>query len=111
MTRRTLRKCSAAVARAQAAADDLWKDYDPATDEKVTATMFRLIHDDVERDLQPSMMSTIEKKYKGDFDAWAKAMFSSSILTDKKRLDAFLAKPSAESAWTRTWASRPWRAA
>jgi hypothetical protein len=41
------------VARVQAAADEFWKDYNPATDQKVTATMFRMIHSDVERDLQP----------------------------------------------------------
>ena len=44
-------KVSAAVARVQAAADEFWKDYNPATDEKVTAAMFRLIHDDVELSL------------------------------------------------------------
>jgi hypothetical protein len=31
-------KVAAAVARVQAAADDFWKDYVPAIDEKVTAT-------------------------------------------------------------------------
>jgi len=87
-------KVAAAVARVQAAADELWKDYVPAIDEKVTATMFRMIHDDVERDLQPSVMNTIEKKYKSDFNAWAAAMFKTSVLTNKARLDAFLAKPS-----------------
>ncbi|MCB0768682.1 MAG: S46 family peptidase, partial [Flavobacteriales bacterium] len=87
-------KVAAAVARVQAAADELWKDYVPAIDEKVTATMFRMIHDDVERDLQPSVMNTVEKKYKSNFDAWAAAMFKTSVLTDKARLDAFLAKPS-----------------
>ncbi len=75
-------------------ADEFWKDYNPATDEKVTAAMFEMIHKDVERGLQPDIMNTIEKKYKGDFNAWAKAMFATSILTDRKRLDAFLAKPS-----------------
>ena len=90
-------KVSAAVARVQAAAEEFWKDYNPATDEKVTATMFRMIHQDVERDLQPPVMTTIEKKYKGNFDAWARAMFSTSILTDKARLDAFLAKPTLKA--------------
>ena len=75
-------------------ADEFWKDYNPATDEKVTAAMFEMIYKDVERGLQPNIMNTIEKKYKGDFNAWAKALFSTSILTDRKRLDAFLAKPS-----------------
>ncbi|MBK8949626.1 MAG: S46 family peptidase [Flavobacteriales bacterium] len=87
-------KVAAAVARVQASADDFWKDYDPATDQEVTAAMFKLIHDDVDPALQPGVMKTIAGKYKGDFDAWAKALFSTSILTDRKRLDAFLAKPT-----------------
>jgi hypothetical protein len=78
----------------RASADEFWKDYNPTTDEEVTAAMFAMIHSDVERGLQPDIMNTIEKKYKGDFDAWAKATFATSILTDRKRLDAFLAKPS-----------------
>ena len=90
-------KVSAAVARVQAAAEEHWKDYNAATDEKITAAMFRMIHDDVDRDLQPSVMETIEKKYKGDFSAWAKAMFASSILTDKAKLEAFLAKPTLKA--------------
>lgn len=87
-------KVSAAVAGARAAADAFWKDYNPPTDQKVTAHMFRLIGEDVEKDLQPSVIRTIESKYKGNYDLWAKTVFSTSILTDRKRLDAFLAKPS-----------------
>jgi len=87
-------KVSAMVAAATAAADAFWKDYNPPTDEKVTAHMFRLIGQDVEKDLQPSVIKTIETKYKGNYEAWAKAVFSTSILTDRKRLDAFLAKPT-----------------
>ena len=90
-------KVSAMVARVQAAADEYWKDYNPATDEKVTAAMFRMLHDDVARDMQPEMMSTIEKKYKGDFDAWARAFFASSMLTNRAKLDAFLAKPTLKA--------------
>jgi hypothetical protein len=87
-------KVSGMVAAATAAADEFWKDYDPSTDQKVTGAMFRLIGEDVEKDLQPSVIRTIEGKFKGNYEAWAKAVFSTSILTDRKRLDAFLAKPS-----------------
>lgn len=87
-------KVAAAVTAAQAAATAFWKDYNPPTDEKVTASMFRLIAQDVEADLQPSIIATIQKKYKGNFELWAKTMFKTSILTDKARLDAFLAKPT-----------------
>jgi hypothetical protein len=87
-------KVSAAVARVQAAADDFFKDYHAPLDQKVTATMFSMIHSDVERDLQPGIMATIEKKYKGDFDAWARQVFATSMLVDRAKLDAFLAKPT-----------------
>jgi hypothetical protein len=90
-------KVAAMVARVQAAADDFFKDYNAATDQKITAAMFRLIQQDVEQDLQPGIIKTVQTKYKGDFNAWAKAVFSTSMLTDRKRLDAFLAKPTLKA--------------
>ncbi|MBK9176481.1 MAG: S46 family peptidase [Flavobacteriales bacterium] len=90
-------KVSAMVAQVQAMTEDHWKDYNSPTDEKVTAAMFELLHNDVERDLQPSIMSVIEKKYKGNTSAWAKAVFAGSMLADKKRLEAFLAKPTLKA--------------
>jgi hypothetical protein len=90
-------KVAAMVARVQAAADDFFKDYHAPIDQEVTASMFRMMYNDVERDLLPDVMKTIQTKYKGDFDAWAKAIFSTSILTDRARLDAFLTKPSLKT--------------
>lgn len=74
-------------------ARDFWKNYDPATDQEVTAAMFAMIHKDVPADQQPDVVATVTKKYKGDFGKWAEAMFKTSILTDSTRLMAFLAKP------------------
>lgn len=82
------------TARIKDMARNFWKDYDPATDEEVTAAMFKLIHDDVDPAQQPDIMATVNKKYKGDFGKWAAAMFKTSIITDSTRLMAFLAKPS-----------------
>ena len=75
-------------------ARSFWKNYDPATDEAITAAMFQLIHDDVDPAQQPDVIKTVEKKYKGDFNKWAAAMFKTSVLTDSTRLMAFLAKPT-----------------
>ncbi len=88
---------AAMVARTQAAADGFFKDYDAATDQAITAAMFRLIANDVEKDLQPTLIRDIEKKYKGDFDAWARAVWNTSMLVDRKKLDAFLAKPTRKA--------------
>ncbi|MBP8823129.1 MAG: S46 family peptidase [Flavobacteriales bacterium] len=78
---------------ARKSARDFWKDYDPATDQEVTAAMFSMIFRDVDPAQQPDMMAAVSKKYKGDFDKWAEAMFKTSIITDSTRLMAFLAKP------------------
>ena len=90
-------KVSAAVAQVQAMTEEFWKDFNPSTDEKITAALFDLIRTDVEKDLQPSVMATIDKKFKGSTAAWAKAVFATSILADKKRFEAFLAKPSLKA--------------
>ncbi len=90
-------KVSAAVAQVQAMAEEHWKDYNAATDEKVTAAMFDLLRSDVEKDLQPAITGVIASKHKGSTAAWAKAVFAKSILADKARLDAFLAKPTLKA--------------
>lgn len=87
-------KIQAAADRAKATARKFWKDYDPATDQEVTAAMFRMMHADLDPAQQPSVIGTVMKKYKGDFGKWSAALFKTSILTDSTRLMAFLAKPS-----------------
>jgi hypothetical protein len=90
-------KIAAMVTRVQGRMSDMWKDYNPATDQKITAEMFRLIGTDVDPALQPSVIKdVIQKKFKGDYDAWAAAMFKTSILCDSAKLSKFLAKPSAK---------------
>ncbi len=78
-------------------AREMWKDYDPATDQEVTAAMFKLIHDDVDPSQQPDMMATVAKKYKGDFSKWAEALFKTSLLTDSTRLMKFLEDPKLKT--------------
>ncbi len=90
-------KVSAGVMRARGRMEEMWKDYNPATDQKITAAMFKMIHDDVQRDMQPSVMNDVEKKYKGDFNKWAAELFKTSMLCDSAKLSAFLAKPTLKA--------------
>ncbi|MDQ3100064.1 MAG: S46 family peptidase [Bacteroidota bacterium] len=87
-------KVAAMVAKVKASTDEFFKDYHAPIDQKVTASMFRMMNEDVEKDLLPDVMKTIQGKYKGDYDRWAKTIFETSILTDKARMEAFLAKPT-----------------
>jgi hypothetical protein len=89
-------RVNALVARAKASTADHWKDYDAATDKDLTAAVFRMIHEDVDPAQQPDIMKVVDKKYKGDLDKWATALFSTSILTDSTRLAEFLDHPKAK---------------
>ncbi|HRO39494.1 MAG TPA: S46 family peptidase [Flavobacteriales bacterium] len=86
-------RITAMADQARGAMRGIWADYDPATDQEVTAAMFKLIAQDVDPAQQPDVVHTVNKKYKGDFSKWAEALFKTSILTDTTRLMAFLAKP------------------
>ncbi|MBL7964868.1 MAG: S46 family peptidase [Flavobacteriales bacterium] len=90
-------KIAAMVAGVQAAADGFWSEYDPATDRDVTAALYRMMAEDLDPAMQPDVLKTVKTKFKGDFNAWAKAMWNTSILTDRKRLAAFLSKPTLKA--------------
>jgi Peptidase S46 len=87
-------KVTATAAEVREATSGVWKDYDAATDRHATAVLFGLIMKDLTPAEQPDLMNTIRTKYKGDVQAWADALFASSILADRGRFEAFLAKPS-----------------
>ncbi|MBL7984466.1 MAG: S46 family peptidase [Flavobacteriales bacterium] len=85
---------AAMVTEIQEAMKPYFKDYNAPTDEKATASLYRMYFNDVDPSQHPDLMRTIATKYKGDFNAWAKALFATSILSDRARMDKFLAKPT-----------------
>lgn len=85
---------AAMVAEIQEGMKPYFKDYNAPTDERATASLYRMYFNDVDPSQHPGLMKTISTKYKGDFNAWAKALFSTSILSDKARMDKFLSKPT-----------------
>ena len=85
---------AAMIAEIQEGAKAFFKDYNNPTDERATASLYRMYFNDIDPSQHPDLMKTIATKYKGDFNAWAKALFSTSILSDQARLDKFLAKPT-----------------
>ena len=74
-----------------------FKDYNMATDVKMLAAMLQLYYDDVPKDLQPAYLAKIHQKYKGDFTAYANAVFSKTIFGSKNKVDLFLANPNLKS--------------
>jgi len=75
-------------------ADKYFKNYNVATDEKLFASLLKMYYDNVPKDQHPDIFKTVEKKYKGSFEKFAKTVFESSFLVDSKKLNDFLTKPS-----------------
>jgi hypothetical protein len=74
--------------------DDYFKDYDAATDQKVVGTLLNLYAGETDVKYHPAFFSTVQKKYKGDFEKYAEKLFENSVFDSKEELTAFLEKPS-----------------
>jgi hypothetical protein len=73
---------------------DFYKDYDAATDQKLAATLFRLYAERVKPEYFPKFFSTIQSKFKGNYEKFAEKMFEGTIFSDPARMSAFLKNPS-----------------
>ncbi|MBI9064634.1 MAG: S46 family peptidase [Marinilabiliaceae bacterium] len=79
------------------AGERFYKDYNPATDNKVMAAMLKLYFDDIAKQYHPGFYETIHKKFKGNFAKFADNVFAKSIFTDEARYNEFVADPSLKS--------------
>ena len=77
-------------------ADSFFKNYNLPTDRKISAAMYKLYFDDVDKKYQASIFTTINEIYSGDFKQYANDMFAATFLLDSERLDRFFAAPSLE---------------
>jgi hypothetical protein len=74
-----------------------WKNYNVAIDQRLFATMLRHYAKDVPKEQLPSVFAEVEKKYKGDYEAYAKDVFARTMLTSPEKVKALLAKPSTKA--------------
>ncbi len=74
-----------------------FKNYNMDTDVKMLAAMLQLYYDDVPTQLQPAYLADIHAKYKGSFEAYAKAVFSKTIFGSKSKVDDFLVNPKLKT--------------
>lgn len=73
---------------------DLYKDYNPPTDEKAMKALLKLFREDVPEKYHPDFFRTVDKKFKGDIDRFVEDMFDRSIFASEEKLTAFLENPS-----------------
>jgi hypothetical protein len=63
-----------------------YKDYNTDTDKKLFYTLFEICYKNIKQTHIPEYFVTINKKYKGNFMAYANELYSKSIFTDEKKI-------------------------
>lgn len=76
------------------AAEKFYKDYNTETDKKILAAMLEMYYKDVPKEYHPDFFTTIEKKFKGDFNKYAQMVFDKSVFSSKEKFLAFVDKPT-----------------
>ncbi len=67
-----------------------FKNFNLETDKKIFAALYKIYADSVANEYKPKFIEEVNKKYKGDFYAYANKIYAKSIFTDKMRLENFL---------------------
>ena len=74
--------------------DSFYGDYNYPTDRKMTKAMINLYKKEIDPKYWPDFYALIDKKYKGNVDAFVENMFAKSIFTSADKLNAFLSEPN-----------------
>jgi len=73
---------------------EIYKDYNPPSDQKTMKAMLKLYRDDVPEKFHPDFYAeVIDKKFRGSIDRFVDDMFARSVFASEARLNAFLDKP------------------
>ena len=70
-----------------------FKDFNKDVDKNLVAALLKIYSDTVAAEWHPDVFNLINKKYKGNYEKFAKELSDKSIFTDEARLNAFLEKP------------------
>ncbi|WP_346713117.1 S46 family peptidase [Mediterranea massiliensis] len=78
--------------------DDIYnKDYDQQVDRAVAKAILPALAKALTPEELPAFYQTIEKEYKGDYDAYVDDLFDTSIMGSRANFDKFLKKPSVKA--------------
>jgi hypothetical protein len=72
-------------------------DYNAAVDKKVAKAVLEQYIKEIPADQRPSVFAYIDKKYKGDIDAFLDAAFAKSIFASDANFEAFKKKPTLKA--------------
>ncbi|MFP4469762.1 MAG: S46 family peptidase [Bacteroidales bacterium] len=89
-------KIDAEIARLREMSDKYFKDYYQPIDRNLLASMLQIYYENVPKGQQPEMLEEINKKYKGNFVAYADKVFDKSIFAGKESVNDFLNNPKTK---------------
>lgn len=76
--------------------DNFFKDYDPETDQKIAASLFKIYQENVAPQYHPPFFRVIKTKYGNDFEKYTKELYAKSVFGTQQKLIAFFEKPKAK---------------
>ena len=76
--------------------DEFFKDYDSETDQKISATLFKIYAENVTSEYQPPFLKTVKSKYGNDFEKYTKELYAKSIFGSQERLVRFFESPKSK---------------
>ena len=82
-----------AVSKVRRGLSNFYDDYNYPTDRVMTKAMIKLYRHDIDPVYWPDFYAVIDKKFKGDTDAFVENIFMKSVFTSVEKLEAFLAAP------------------
>jgi len=91
---------SKALAQVKKAATDFYRNYSPAIDRRIAASMLREMKKGMDPRWLPDVFTLISTRYGGDFDRYVSDLFENSVFADSVKLSRLLDpfKPSRASA-------------
>jgi hypothetical protein len=89
-------RVEALKSRILATAEEHFKNYNVNLDKELFGNLFQMYSGSVPKDQQPAFFQMVEKKFKGDFMAFADKTYEKSFLTSMEGVTAFLEKPKAK---------------
>lgn len=78
-------------------AKEFYKDYNPATEQKLLSALFKTYYDNVDAAYYPEEFAPLAEKNEGDFTEWAEKIMDKSIFATQARMMEFLEKPKAKT--------------
>ena len=86
-------KIDEAIENARQSAENFYKDYNPGTEKRLIAAMYKYVYENMDKKYHPEVFETIEKSYKNDFEAYAEDIINKSVFGTEEAFMSFLDRP------------------